>query len=298
MSWRSWRESGWYEPSRPREVKGGIKAQSKGGAFGQSWWSRRWIEILEGFDVGQRLRRGRAYARRGQVLSITIGKGTVSAQVQGSRPTPYQVRIIVAMLSRAKWNRVASALGRRALFAAKLLAGEMPEEIEQSFTAAGFTLFPGRSQDLQTECSCPDWSNPCKHIAAVYYLLGEEFDRDPFLIFRLRGLERAELLTLLGRRAGPGEEAGGRPAPVPVEVREADPPRPTEPLPTAPDAFWGTGGPGADRLGEVRIPPVPALLPKRLGNFPFWRGEGRLLDVMERFYREASVAGLDMFLGE
>jgi uncharacterized Zn finger protein len=284
MARRYWRDFRYYEPSRPREARGGIKAQSKGGVFGQSWWARRWTEVLEGFNIGQRLQRGRSYARRGQVLSIAITRGAVSAEVQGSRPTPYQVRIRVAALPKPAWKRVAGALGRQALFPARLLAGEMPEQIEEVFTASGVSLFPGRSKDLQTECSCPDWSNPCKHIAAVYYLLGEEFDRDPFLIFRLRGMERQEFLKLLGGRVGPAKKGGRRGAPAP------------DPLPAAPGTFWGKERRGEDFFGEVRIPPAPAALPRRLGNFPFWRGEERLLDTMERIYREASVAGMDVFL--
>lgn len=296
MAWRYWRNFDFYPPSRPREARGGIKAQSKGGTFGRSWWARRWIEVLESFDIGQRLHRGRSYARRGQVLSIAITKGAISAEVQGSRPTPYQVRIKVATLARAAWKRVADALGRQALFPARLLAGEMPEQIEEVFTASGLSLFPGRRKDLQTECSCPDWSNPCKHIAAVYYLLGEEFDRDPFLIFRLRGMERQELLKLLGGRVGPVKTGGRRGAPLLGAGAQADPTPPPDPLPAAPGPFWGKQDSGEARFGEVRIPPTPAALPKRLGSFPFWRGEERLLDAMERIYREASVAGMDVFL--
>ena len=185
---RGSRWSGWgYEPSRPREAKGGIKSQSKRGDFGKSWWARRWIEVLESFDIGARLQRGRAYARKGQVLSIEIDKGCVTASVQGSRARPYDVKINVATLSDDNWSRVVDALSEQAIFAAKLLSGEMPEDIEQAFKNIKLSLLPEKRKDLDTDCSCPDWSNPCKHIAAVYYLIGEEFDRDPFLIFKLRG---------------------------------------------------------------------------------------------------------------
>ncbi len=294
MAW--WREFGYYRPSRPREAKGGIKGQSRGGTFGKSWWARRWIEVLESFDIGARLQRGRAYARRGQVLSIEIGKGTVSAEVQGSRPTPYQVRIKVETLSRANWRRLAQALGRQALFAANLLAGKMPEDIEYAFQAADLSLFPDKSKDLRTECSCPDWSNPCKHIAAVYYLLGEEFDRDPFLIFRLRGLEREELVGLIG---GAGALKGKSKArKVTQAERESVDESPVAPLPRERDAFWGNDGTREDLLGEVRIPPVTAPLLRRLGNFPFWRGEKAFADALEDIYREAALVGLDVFLGE
>src|SRR3712207_2154092 len=131
--YRDW----FYERSQPRQAKGGIKAQSKRGAFGQSWWAKRWIEVLESFNIGARLGRGRSYARNGQVLSIDIDKGKVKAKVQGSRPKPYDVTIGVKGLAAADWKQLAEGLSRQAIFAAKLLAGEMPQEIEQAFRDAG-----------------------------------------------------------------------------------------------------------------------------------------------------------------
>src|SRR5215210_547434 len=127
----------YFPPSRPRQAKGGIKAQSQRGEFGTSWWAKRWIAVLEGFNIGARLGRGRSYARNGQVLSIQVEKGKVEAAVQGSRPTPYDVTIEVKTLSAADWKRLTEALSHQALFAAKLLAGEMPQDIEQVFREAG-----------------------------------------------------------------------------------------------------------------------------------------------------------------
>jgi uncharacterized Zn finger protein len=279
----------YYEPSRPLRVKGGIKAQSKRGAFGANWWARRWAEVLEGTGVGARLSRGRAYARQGQVISIDIKKGLVTAKVQGSRSRPYRVRIRVGTLTRREWKVLAANISRRPLITARLLAGEMPEEVEQAFAEAGLSLFPGGSGDLRTDCSCPDWINPCKHIAAVYYLLGEEFDRDPFLIFRLRGLEREELAGLVG----------DRPSAAARDVLE----EPGKPLPLSaePGIFWGTaasmGAPPSDFHGEVRVPPMPAILARRLGSFPFWRGNEPFLAALEDIYRRASVVGLNLYLG-
>jgi uncharacterized Zn finger protein len=179
-----------FGPSLPRKVKGGIKARSARGAkFGESWWAQRWIQVLESFGLGARLGRGRRYARSGQVTALHTDAGCVTAKVQGSRPKPYDVIIRIKTLSPEQWVRVGDALNANASFRARLLAGEMPPEIEQSFCDAGASLFPERGADLRTECSCPDWSNPCKHIAAVYYLLAEEFDRDPFLIWKLGGGE-------------------------------------------------------------------------------------------------------------
>jgi len=287
MSW----DDRWYgfPESKPRKAKGGIKAQSGRGAFGKNWWAKRWISVLEGFDIGQRLARGRRYARGGQVLGIDVDRGLVTADVQGSRAKPYKVVIRVKALLREDWERLAAALAQQAIFAARLLAGEMPPDIETAFTDADLSLFPTASQDLETACSCPDWSNPCKHIAAVYYLLGEEFDRDPFLIFKLRGMERDELVGLIG---GFEPEASTTPA------EEEPPPLPSEPLPTDPPTFWHAGRLPDDLFGEVRVPAVPAALPKRLGNFPFWRGKERFLEAMELLYRQASPAGMNAFLAE
>jgi uncharacterized Zn finger protein len=281
-----------YPRSRPRAAKGGIKAQSKRGAFGQSWWAKRWIAVLESFDIGARLGRGRSYARNGQVLAIDVGEGTVKAKVQGSRPKPYEVSIQVRVLEPEQWDHLVRTLSGQALFVAKLLAGEMPQDIEQVFTEAGLSLFPKKRDDLNTDCSCPDWSNPCKHVAAVYYLLGEEFDRDPFLLFRLRGLGRDELLQRLAAAAPAPESA-------PEEKPEDGGPAaaPAEPLPADPSAFWAKGEVPDDLFGEVQSPPVSAAWLQRLGAFPFWRGETDLLDALEPVYEEASPRGLDAFLG-
>jgi uncharacterized Zn finger protein len=286
----------YYTPSRPREAKGGIKSQSKRAGFGRSWWARRWIEVLEGFNIGARLHRGRSYARQGQVLSIHIEKGKVSAKVQGTRARPYKIDIKVKTLSNADWERVAEALNTQALFAAKLCAGEMPEDIEEVFAKTRLSLFPSKINDLETECSCPDWSNPCKHIAAVYYLLGEEFDRDPFLIFKMRGLEREELLSLIsgpeGRKGKPSREEAFRHG---VEPRE-EPKSAPVPLPHEPESFWGREQDPDGPFGQVCIPQMTAALPKRLGNFPFWQGKEGFMEVLEGIYKKASIAGMDVFL--
>ena len=206
-----------FDPRDPISVRGGIRARSRRGGFGASWWSRRWIDVLEGFNLGARLSRGRSYARRGQVLSIEVVEGVVKARVQGSRVQPYRVTIRIATLDSVHWERLAASMGARLHLMADLLAGRMPDDIEEIFDEAGLSLFPSRQSDLQTRCSCPDSSNPCKHVAAVYLLLGEEFDRDPFLVFKLRGADRETLLGLLkvqdhGKRTR-GRRGRSRPLP-------------------------------------------------------------------------------------
>jgi uncharacterized Zn finger protein len=277
-----WREFPRFPKSQPKRVAGGIKAQSRGGSFGKSWWAKRWIEVLDSFNLGARLTRGRSYARQGQVISINVGDGVVSAKVQGSRPTPYDITIRVNRLSDADWEKVIERLNEQAVFAAKLLGGEMPHEIESVFVECGTSLFPNRVDDLATDCSCPDWSNPCKHIAAVYYLIGEEFDRDPFLMFRLRGKRREELLKHL--HAHPASEA----APAAVAA---------EPLGAEAKAFWDLALP-ADLVGDTTAPPVAAAALRRLGKFPYWRGDRPLGDALQSVYINTREAGIRAVLGE
>ena len=275
-----------YEYTRPREAKGGIRAQSKRGDFGTSWWAKRWVQTLGKFSLGSRLARGRSYARRGQVVSIDVGPGEVAASVQGSRKRPYRVSIAVATLPGPDLHRLRAALAERPVFAASLLAGRMPENIEDAFADVGLSLFPARKSDLETDCSCPDFANPCKHIAAVCLLLGEEFDRDPFLIFRMRGIERDELLRPDLRKS--------------VEASAwMSPALPPEPLPADPDAFWGQpewDDNYDDLIGPARVPDDPAALPRQLGRFPFWQGGEEFLPALGAIYGRASQVGLDLYL--
>src|SRR5947209_9077717 len=161
----------WWERHGPRLPSHGIKAHTQRGAFGKSWWASRWIAALERIVNAGRLARGRSYARSGQVVSMDVGREGVDAVVQGSRAEPYKVRVRFKRLSDAEWERVIDAMAAEALYAARLLSGEMPEQIEDVFAAAGSSLFPVARNDMRTSCSCPDSANPCKHIAAVHYLL-------------------------------------------------------------------------------------------------------------------------------
>lgn len=190
--------SSWFpQPSRPLPVEDGIKARSQRGAIAQTWWSERFIAVMEAIVVGGRLERGRTYARKGQVIALDVGPGAVTASVQGSRRQPYRVRVGITAFGKAEWARVSEVLAGNAWYAARLLAGDMPDDIEDAFASVGLTLFPTRAADLSMDCSCPDWEVPCKHLAAVFYLLAEAFDEDPFLILAWRGRDRTELLSTL-----------------------------------------------------------------------------------------------------
>ncbi|MEO3869338.1 SWIM zinc finger family protein [Nonomuraea sp. B12E4] len=184
----------WFEASKPIKVEGGLRARTQRGSIGSTWWSRRFIDILERVCDRGRLSRGRAYARQGQVLSIDLAAGEVRATVQGSRRSPYRIKIRIEAYDEDRWVTIEQSIAAQAVYRAKLLAGEMPVEIEELFAALGIDLFP---RDLDMDCSCPDWGFPCKHLSAVLYLLAESFDDDPFLVLAWRGRTREQLLGSL-----------------------------------------------------------------------------------------------------
>jgi uncharacterized Zn finger protein len=269
-----WHFNDWYFPtSVAKSVKGGIRAQKARGGFASHWWGRRWIDTLESFDLGARLTRGKSYARSGQVTELDVEPGVISAKVQGSRSKPYSVKISLMTFTETRWKKIIRRFADEPVFTAQLLSNDMSEGIEEVFLSMNLSLFPQRKNDLLTDCSCPDWSNPCKHIAAVYYLLAEAFDENPFLLFRLRGMELDEFLA---RLRGPG-------AVVPAESAEGP-----VPLPKDARTFWHVSD-GTIPPGEAWTPmEEAAALPRRLGAIPFWRSEDNFHDTMEDLYASVS----------
>lgn len=267
----------------PLSVKGGIRAQTAAhGGHLRVWWSRRWTEMLENFRLGARLGRGRNYAVSGQVSALSIAAGCVSARVQGTSSQPYESELRFQCLAGEARARVVAALRRRPVLVARLLVGDLPFEVEPLFLAEGCPLFPQRAQDLVSRCSCPDWANPCKHLAAVYFLLGEAITRNPLLLLNLRGVSRADLA---------GEEA---PARAPAAAPEAAPP--DEAL-TA-EGFYGRPQEPFEDFGAAPKASTPAPLIHRLGPLPFWRGQERFTDTLEHLYARAATRGWTVWTGE
>ncbi|CAG0985823.1 hypothetical protein METP2_02266 [Methanosarcinales archaeon] len=285
----AWRDNFWdgYTASKPIKVEGGIKAKSKRGGIGDTWWSKRWVSVLESFGWSNRLERGRRYARGGQVLDFKLTPGKVTARVQGSVSKPYSVIIEIKPLTGEAWTKATEEMARKAIFAAKLLAGEMPQNIEEAFKAVGVPIFPESSKDIKTDCSCPDSANPCKHIAAVYYILAEEFDRDPFMLFNLRGRTKEEItVSLRQKRAG--------------DKKPHEPQKETEKpkdIPLSADGFWG-GGELESFSVDISRPDVPAAIIKRLGTPQFWDIKEDFNKKMEKYYEEISRKAIETAYGE
>jgi len=283
---------GWYYNTwgRAPKVSGGIKAQSKRGSFGSNWWAERWIETLMEYDMDERLTRGKSYARRGQVTELKIGKGRVTAVIQGS--SEYDVVINIKVLGKSKWRDIVKRIMGRPTVAASLLSGRMHEGIESIFADAKVMMFASKS-DTETYCTCPDWANPCKHIAAVYFLLAEEFDRDPLLIFQMRGIERGELLEMAGlgtrmQKGATGKKGGSKKREDKTGANTKS--SRTAPLSADPLKFWSRGDSEYDP-GRNTVPSISAPIVKQLGNFPLWRGEDKFLPTMEGIYEGASEVG-------
>jgi uncharacterized Zn finger protein len=190
-----WDRFEWRAATKQPAPEHGIKVKKAG----TTWWGERWIAALERVlrgDAG-RLARGKSYARAGRVHDLTVTAGTVTARVTGTRPTPYQVRIELGDLGDETWSQALAAMAAKAQFSAELLAGRMPAAIDEAFGVANASLFPRARAELVTSCSCPDSGDPCKHVAATHYVLGEALDSDPFLLFELRGRTKERVLDAL-----------------------------------------------------------------------------------------------------
>ena len=166
----------------------------------QPWWVEQWMELINSYRFKKRLERAWSYARAGNVTSIRFEGRRVHGRVQGTGEDPYKIKLWLDVLNDEDWLYVLEALTQKARWSAQLLAGIMPKDIERAFAASGKRLFPFRLQEVKSECNCPDKANPCKHISAIYFLMGEQFREDPFVLFQLRGRSRVKLLQDLSQQ--------------------------------------------------------------------------------------------------
>lgn len=265
--------------------------------FSRTWWGQRFIKALEDFSDSARLGRGRSYARNGKIIQHQINDGIITATVRGSinayfgvyKEPLYGVEITIKPISAADWSKLIARLGSKASLISRLLLGEVPDNIEATFAELGLHLLPHNRQDFKTECTCPDYSNPCKHIAGVYYLVAAQLDQDPFLLFELRGISRLQLQqelakSPLGKALSAALGAGELPI-ISTASYYTRPQKIALALPSTPKDFW---------QGEKRLPQtidvgeattIPAVVVKKGGDFPpFWTQDNSFLEVMEELY--------------
>lgn len=274
--------------------------------FSRTWWGQKFIEALESFTERNRLGRGRTYARGGKVKSFDIKDGLVTAKVRGSvnpyfgvyKEPLYTTTIEFDPISKAKWAAVIALIASKASLISRLLLNEIPDNIEESFKTLGLRLLPSSKKDFKTKCSCPDYSNPCKHIAGVHYLIAAKLDEDPFLLFELRGLSREGLKKELAKsplgQALSAEMMMQQQPPEPVETYYTRPVTQAVPDASLKDCWQGTKRlPQTIEVAEQSG--VSAVLVKKQGDFPpFWHRDNSFIEVMEEFYERVKIKNKDL----
>ncbi len=180
-----------------RKVKDGVKPKNPDGKFGNKWWSKKWLEALEFFEYDKRIIQGRFYAREGQIRSLEINRGYIQAKVQGTKIKPYSVTIKLQILTDHAWQDILEQMAGNALLFSKLLIDKFPEDLSKIFLRFNYPLFPNNVDDLLTSCTCSDWANPCKHTAAVYYILSDIIEYNPFTLLLIRGKSRIEIREII-----------------------------------------------------------------------------------------------------
>ncbi len=229
----------------------------------REWWVQQWLDLLDKYRFKKRLERGRNYARQGNVLSIDFQGDRIVSRVQGTEVEPYQQSLWLDTFTQEDWDCIIQTLSEQAIFSAKLMAGEMPQNIEDVFSANGLRLFPFNLTEIRSRCSCPDQANPCKHIVAVYHLLGDRFAEDPFLLFQLRGRTKEDIIDALRqRRLGTGEEA------IPSTGSNAESLPAKAPLSTQLEAFWTFAHQLDPSLVAIVPPPNSETILDVLGFIP------------------------------
>ena len=258
-------------------------------------WSERWHKLMD--DLGYDMRRGRSHARRGKVNALEVQVGRVTAQVQDQDLGVCEVTVLLNTHDDAAWNRVLDSLGGQALYAAQLLAGDLPHAIDERFQAEGVHLLPAGRYEIEANCSvCAAWEQPCKHTSAVLFVMGQMLDEDPWLLFRLRGRDRQQVLQAMRQRRSEGEDT---PTPA-VERRQFAVPgigstqenSTALPLSAQIDHFWGQGKQLTDLHHHISPPTIRLALLRRLGHPPFRTDSLETYDHLVAIYGQVSAAAL------
>ena len=290
-----------YAPRVPYSVRGGIRAQNVRSQASRKWWARRWITYLEEQQLGARLGRGRSYALSGQVLSLEITPGLAKAVVQGGTKEAYTCEIRFDVVKPKAKSRIVDRLLARPMLISQLLIHSLPEEVERLFRAEGYPLLPSTPDAFVASCTCPDPINPCKHLAAVLFILIEAIEQNPLLLLELRGVTLADLTDGDPVEDGKQEYQPGEGDTLVEESASAtaseDEDKP-EDLEADPDFFWHGVEVAPPDYGPAPAQNTKMPLVQRLGPIPFWRGDQRFVQTLEQCGERASTEGWEVWAGE
>lgn len=254
----------------------------------KEWWTQQWIDLLNSYRFKKRLERARNYARQGNVLSLEFKEQRIISQVQGTAPEPYKLSLWLDIFSEEDWGYIITTMSERAIFTAKLLAGEMPQNIEEVFAANGLRLFPFTLDEIQSECNCPDSARVCKHIAAVYYILGDRFSDDPFLLFQLRGRTKEQILKALRQSRGQNEDKNlTEIATIKQEKKQKSPTSATQESVKF-EQFWEYNQQLDSSLVVITPPPSNETVLDVLGPIPLGASADIVMDYLQKIYQNIS----------
>ncbi len=268
MYWR-------YEKRRPapKAAEGATRKQ-----YGTTWWGKQWLNALTQIDDNNRLPRGKTYANKGLVSQLAIDGATITAKVQGSNPRPYAIKIQTAPFSQAERHEIVRAVTENPLFLSKLLNRELPPELADTCNQKGVHIFPRKWKDMNASCSCPDYAVPCKHLAAAFYVLANEIDKNPFTVFNLRQFDLVAELQASGYTEGQVEDV-----PIPAI---ADLMQPESEHGTQGDSQW-------DDLDFSTIPNLRQDLFRLLSAKPVFYPEGDFKKSLETAYKNTAKLAND-----
>jgi uncharacterized Zn finger protein len=263
---------------------------SKSKSASRTWWGAAWVEKMERLAESTRFGEGSRYAAGDKVQRLRLEGRTIIAMVQGSHEPSYTVRITFDAFSREQWDQLFVNVRDKRSLAASLTKGDLPLDIQTAFSKAKLRFMPERYADLHLECGCPDWLKPCKHLVATWLKFAPDFDRNPLLLFQLRGMDRQPLYGFLGGSAAAVPE----PEAEPEETSEEEViPVKLAPLPVDPESYWAERAfpvPGPES-GERRL--LDDDIFEKLGPPPFatdWRSlESQFHRVYDSVYEFAAL---------
>ena len=259
---------------------------ARGQAFSETWWGSRWIQTLRRFGRGWSRGLTDARGATAGIRDLSISPGKVEAVVSGDDGESFELQVRLRTLHDGTWRRVLRRLAGKALYAARLLSGEMPRDIQRVFAQSRSSLFPRRGREIEFSCSCDEVDAPCGHVAAVQFVLAEAFDRDPFLLFELRGRSREQVLAELREIRGKGASNDRSGTDLLGDEDEYAPPNPED---------YSIAGEDLSTLGfHIAAPDVTLGSIRAIGPPRSWPEALEILRAFVPIYRAASAAALEI----